>query len=721
MTFGGGRIDPPTSLLRFYPGELSPRLLDERLCPTNPATTMLRAVPSICRKMLLISCLCTCSFRILNAEEPVSKNGVIDLRGWNFSGDGIVELNGEWEFHPQRYYGPDAFRPSASPIPGFVHVPGSWTKVAPGTGSMPVFGYATYRLKIVLDTTRRSGMDRFALGLPMVFSAYRLWIDTILAATMGNPAADEEHHTPLMIPVTVPFINSGDTVTVILQVANYFAPQFAGLVRPVQFGTLGQLIDRTRLIDAGYLGGAAFALMLGLFFLFVFALSHGKTVNILFAGTCLIAAMRFLLDRPQFLALFMPHLDETVRSKLLFLCLNFFPLLLWIARTLFPDKISKGIAQTTGAIYAVYSFILIAAPFHDGAAVFVYATVLSVGVSLYVTAASGLAYREGRESAGIFFFGMIVCTPVFAMNMLASFYLFEYKHYFPTGMLPYLVLEAAALTKKFVRANERAVRLSTELKAMNDGLERIVAARTSEIHQANLSLQKLNASKDRFISILSHDLRNPLYGLVGLSRRLMRSAAGADRKLVREHARIINESAVASQTLVENLLDWSLVESGSTAPSLQRLMLNDLVDETLALLKNAAAKKKIMVRSSVEPDCIVSGDRTMVLTILRNLLTNAVKFTRRRGTVEVSAVRQGELIVVSVADSGVGMLSGEVENLFRIDRKVLSVGTDDEPGSGYGLLVTKQFVEAGGGTISVTSMVDKGTTISFTMRAWSEE
>jgi len=197
----------------------------------------------------------------------------------------------------------------------------------------------------------------------------------------------------------------------------------------------------------------------------------------------------------------------------------------------------------------------------------------------------------------------------------------------------------------------------------------------------------------------------------------MKSAGLLESEKVTNYARIINDSAVAGHKLVENLLDWSLIESGSKDAVPQRLILKNIIDDVFDLLKSEAEEKGIELINDVDYRCEVFSDPKMTAGILRNLLTNGIKFTHKGGKVQVSATLAEKFCGISVKDNGVGMEIHETEQLFRIDKKVYNNGTNDEPGSGYGLILSKEFVECNGGTISISSKKGKGTTVLFTLPA----
>ncbi|MCK9211726.1 MAG: hypothetical protein M0P61_12885, partial [Ignavibacteriaceae bacterium] len=153
---------------------------------------------------LLFALMMSCFIQNLSATVPTAHNGMIDLRNWDFAKSGVVELNGQWEFYPWKYCNPEEFLSSNLPRVEYISVPASWTKYSSGKNKMPVFGYATYRLTIILSSKKFYGTRELALGLPDMFSAYKLWIDTTLAMVVGVPGKSFNEHKPKIVPVTVP-------------------------------------------------------------------------------------------------------------------------------------------------------------------------------------------------------------------------------------------------------------------------------------------------------------------------------------------------------------------------------------------------------------------------------------------------------------------------------------------------------------------------------------
>ena len=621
----------------------------------------------------------------------------------------IINLNGQWEFYPFKYYAPQQFSSEKVTSPVYVSVPGDWTNYYVNNKRMSAFGYATYRLKIILNTTLLKNKQILALNIPAVFSAYKLWIDTVLTMQYGIMGQSAKEHKARISPIIIPFVLSKDTVDITIQVADYFSHRFAGIRAPINFGLYDSVLNESRLKEYFYLGSSIFCMTLGLFFFFLALLKQEIKINLLFAISSLIMGVRYLFDKEDIILLFFPHMGTALMYKILFLCMNFFPFLLWSAFCFFPQEINKRVVQLTGILFFIYTIVVIILPFRSYDFLLKIYFVFAIVIMLYVIITSGVAYSRKRTSAGIFFYGMLLAPVIFYYNMFTTAF------YAPVGAILFLIFQAAAITTRFVRSHKRVLQLSGDLQVMNDKLEILVDDRTKELNIANKSLEKLNFAKDKFISILSHDLRNPLSGLLGLSRRLIINAEKNNSDKIIDYSKMINESAAVCYTLAENLLDWSLIQSELNGVTPVKIYLTKVVDEVFELLRNEAALKQIELTNKINDDCQIISDIQMTKSVVRNLVTNAIKFSHHNSCVEISARRYGSFWHIDVTDTGIGMGKEELNNLFRIDRKVYNLGTDDEPGSGFGLVLTKEFVESNGGTISAKSEKGKGTVFTFTL------
>jgi signal transduction histidine kinase len=225
------------------------------------------------------------------------------------------------------------------------------------------------------------------------------------------------------------------------------------------------------------------------------------------------------------------------------------------------------------------------------------------------------------------------------------------------------------------------------------------------IERQNEQLKKLNATKDKFFSIIAHDLRNPFNSILGFSHMLMKQTQQMDKEKIVQIAQIIHQSSQMAVDLVMNLIEWSLSQSGRIEFHPEKVQVAEIMNEMEPVMAPAAKQKKIQIHNVVPPDLTAFADKQLIGTVLRNLLSNAIKFTPPGGEVTVSALEQNNHIIISVADTGIGIPEGRRDKLFRIDESFSTEGTGKEKGTGLGLILCREFVEKHGGKIWVESKV----------------
>ena len=226
---------------------------------------------------------------------------------------------------------------------------------------------------------------------------------------------------------------------------------------------------------------------------------------------------------------------------------------------------------------------------------------------------------------------------------------------------------------------------------------------------------ELNATKDKFFRIIAHDLRNPFTSLLGVSELMIDNSEKYDAEQIRKCATLINSSARNVYSLLENLLEWSRSQTGNIEFKPEQFKLCELVDGIISVLEENANDKEIKIISKIEKGFPVNTDYNILNTVIRNLVSNAIKFTRKGGMVTVNAIKNENHITVSVKDTGIGISKEDIDKLFRIDVKFTKAGTNHESGTGLGLILCKEFVEKLGGRIWVESEPEKGSEFNFTI------
>ena len=236
------------------------------------------------------------------------------------------------------------------------------------------------------------------------------------------------------------------------------------------------------------------------------------------------------------------------------------------------------------------------------------------------------------------------------------------------------------------------------------------------LNQSNEELQKLNAEKDKFFSIIAHDLRSPFNGFLGLSQIMAEELPSLTRDEIRDLAVSMQNSATNLFRLLENLLEWARIQQGLIPFNPKVVELLPIINESIALVLESAKSKGIEIAYDIPDDLAVFADSNILQTVIRNLVSNAVKFTPKGGKISVSAKATSDKgVQISIKDTGIGMSPKMVDNLFRLDVQTNRKGTEGEHSTGLGLLLCKEFVEKHGGKLWVESEEGKGSTFAFSL------
>lgn len=272
---------------------------------------------------------------------------------------------------------------------------------------------------------------------------------------------------------------------------------------------------------------------------------------------------------------------------------------------------------------------------------------------------------------------------------------------------------------------QRIAKTNNELVALNEDLtqqKKIVDELNAELNSTNIklieserSLIELNATKDKFFSIVSHDLRNPFASIISFSRIIKRDITNFSKEEIQQLADELDKSVNKINNLLENLLWWSRLQTGKINPKPDDIRIIDVIQENIDLMQATAVQKDISIELEIDPELSVNGDWNMLSTIIRNLISNAIKFSHSNSSIKVSSSTDDQYATIIVSDNGVGISADNIERLFKIESGFTTYGTNDEKGSGLGLILCKEFVEMQDGELSIQSTQNVGTSVSFTI------
>jgi len=236
------------------------------------------------------------------------------------------------------------------------------------------------------------------------------------------------------------------------------------------------------------------------------------------------------------------------------------------------------------------------------------------------------------------------------------------------------------------------------------------------------NLLKINAEKDKFFSIIAHDLRNPFSGFLGLTEIMVEELPGLTMEEILDISLSMKNSATNLYSLLENLLEWASMRQGLIPFMPKLIQLHTVMDDSIKFIHESAKSKEIEIISNVPDSIAVFADKNILQTVIRNLVSNAVKFTPKGGKINIHCkVATDNCVEIAVMDSGIGISAAMIDNLFRLDVKTNRKGTNGEPSTGLGLLLCKEFVEKHGGRLWVESKEGNGSTFYFTIPGNSKQ
>lgn len=291
-----------------------------------------------------------------------------------------------------------------------------------------------------------------------------------------------------------------------------------------------------------------------------------------------------------------------------------------------------------------------------------------------------------------------------------------------TADIPIIFLTAKNQTEDLVEAfNIGAVDFVTKPFNASELLARVfthleIKKSRDIIRIQNEELQLLNASKDKFFSIISHDLKGPFTGLLGLTGLILQDKASFDFEEVIDIIFKLDQSLKKQYSLIEDLLQWARIQTNRIDINKTRFNVKHLVNEVMMILRNNAEEKNIKLVNRLENDYFANADRFMYQSAIHNLISNAIKFSYQNSEIKATIEEKDEFYYLSISDSGIGIKPENISKIFQIDTHFTTLGTNNEKGTGLGLILVKEMVERNGGTVSVRSEINQGTTFTVSIK-----
>jgi two-component system sensor histidine kinase ChiS len=627
-------------------------------------------------------------------NQPTAHKGVIDLFGWDFTGDGYVELSGEWEFYGQMLLLPsDLTRPDGLIYPDFFSVPDFWANHQTNRAQIPAHAFATYRLVIKTQTTQ-TPLVLLNYG---VMAAHRLWVNGKLRRTDGQVSDDPGTVVPgQLLPVPIYLSDSdfikGSIELVVQGVGSKY--WIGGMAQPFKLGPESQVIRQLELQRCFVVFFSSLLLFMGCFHLVLFFSRRQDRSTLYFSGFCLswlVAISAGAADRWLIFSIF-PNLSLYTADHIEIIGYYFsVPLLIFFLQAIFPDETPKQLAKAYLSLAVILTSLTFTSQPIYGVSTTIAHIVTGFAICfVFVILVKALCLR--RQSSTLLAAGGVTLAFCGSCDVLTQLGIIKTVYLTPFGLMIFVSCQACAIALRFSKTFAKTEALSLEL------------------HGKNIQLFRLDTLKDEFLANTSHELRTPLAGIIGIAESMQAGATGNLPASAMRNLDLVVASGRRLANLVNDILDFSRLKNKDLSLHLKPVDLGNVVESVCTVLQPLVSGKGISLINTLDGSLpLVQADEDRLQQILFNLIGNGIKFTPA-GSLTITAEPKGQLLQIAITDTGIGIAHDKLADIFLSFEQVDSAETRSFGGTGLGLSITKYLVELHQGTLEVQSELGKGTT-----------
>ena len=625
--------------------------------------------------------------------QPEVENGSIDLRSHILDGEAI-SLAGSWDFYWSKLLEPHEIDFHASTD---IQVPGSWHR----QGDYNPLGFATYRLRMQLPPQHRG----LTIYLPIVNASACVYMNGRVAAQSGLVSSDAGKYEPKLGSTLVPLPDGAEQVDVLIQVANYsyFSGGIAGT--PIlNFSSEIFTAQNRRNGVENFFAGSLVAMCI--YQLILYFLYHRGKPYLWLALICLGVALRSLIVHGGSFLLpdIFPGVAWEFWKKLefgsVYAIVALFPL--YVYHLFQPVAPRRPIYIFSGVAIFLCIAVIVSPQYMYGQLLEICHVALLLGF-VYAIFSIHRAWRAGSSDARVILFGVLASFPFILAEILKNSRFFpvdiSFMYMVELGVLVFLLFQVYLLANHYAKSYQH-------LEHMNQNLERMVEERSGE-------LVKANAVKEKLLSVMSHDIKSPLNSLKGMLQILNQGAIDQDD--FRSYTRYIESDLNNTSMMVENVLYWTASQMKGIHAKVEPFDLKTAVEENIRLVRTIATNKNLVVHHNLSEATEILADKNILNLVLRNLISNAIKFSFEGGEINIATSMKGGSLIIEVCDQGVGMSVEKRDDLFASRTTVSATGTMNEKGTGLGLALCREYLKEAGGDLQVESTPDKGSVFRVTI------
>jgi len=622
-----------------------------------------------------------------------------------FSKSPIFLLDKEgWVFYHEKTYEDLVNNPSLEGKP--IIVPGNWD----GLG-YPSKSYGTYTYKFTHDLSKE---DIVTLKLMTVGCSYDLFVNGVKLKSVGVFGRNEYESKPDFLPYRINFSLEQDTVEIAIQVSN-FSYREGGLWFSPSIGSpnvMDQNFIKVIFLDS-FLIGSLFVLFC-YFIAFYYIKTEDKT-SLYFALLCLFAGLRIGSTGDILIKQLSNNFPWEVLVKTEYISLALMLLFgIYYLSNLFPKDVNQKALKIITFIQLIFGTLFLVAPVYYSSYFIPYYLIVCGLMLIYLLNLVVKVMLMRRDFANLVGGAVLGVSIAGTNDILYSQAIIKSYYLMPAAIFLFAIIQAFVLTRLFSNAFLEVENLSNKLKHINKNQKDIILERTSLLNSQAQELQKSNQIKDKVFSIISHDLRAPIKSLSTVLTWVADDDLTYDE--LKKSLSGISKNVDTLNLTLENLLQWSRSQLNGLNPEPELIDVRRPIQELMDLFKLQLAEKSLHFKFTFTERHAVYIDKHQLNLLLRNLVSNAIKFSKRGGIIEITVQNyEGDKTLIEIIDEGVGMNEDAISKVFSPTEHYTTYGTNNEKGTGLGLLLCKEYVEKSGGTIWIDSKVGEGCKISFTL------
>jgi two-component system sensor histidine kinase ChiS len=624
----------------------------------------------------------------INTDLPhVAVNGELDLRDWDAAAGRTVTLDGQWEFYPQQFLMQSEIGQTSTENVNFIQVPGSWNASLFPDRNTP-YGYGSYRLRILVKPQDRMS---YSIRIPSVRSSSELYVNGRLLAQSGQPAAIEEQYTARNVPYTATFIADGiRVIEVVVHAANFKDSSKSGIVRSIKFGTEDAIYRETQLsitmqqtVALAFLIHAAYAIIL-------FFMGNRDKKLIYFSLLVINVALIMLMGSDEkLLSYWFPiNYDLSLRLMFFFVIAVAYSLLqciMYLLPSYWRTAIFPGYAVLCGA--AALSALLLPTRYllliHNLFLFIITVFTLMAVVSMLRTTLKGIKDNQLLLLSLMAFVNDYAWRSYFLVTGIKIVY-------YPFDLIVAMIAFSSIWFKRYFQV-------------------------FSETKELAAKLQKVDKLKDEFLANTSHELRNPLHGILNISQAVLEREQKSLNDATLKDLELLLTIGRRMAFMLNDLLDMVRLKESRIQLQKQNFSVHTIASGVQDMLRFLIEGKPIQINNYIPVDFpYVNADENRLIQILFNLLHNAVKYTDE-GEISIRAQIENDMARILIEDTGLGIDVSMQQKVFepyeQLDPNMKRAGG----GFGLGLSICKQLVELHGGTLKVDSTLGGGSVFSFTL------